>query len=141
MELTVTLEELYNGATKIARFSRNVICRKCRGTGAKDGKTKKCKTCGGTGAVLVHQRMGGFTVQMQQTCPKCGGKGKVFKKHCPHCHGQKIVREEKELTAEIEKGMPSNHQIVFERQSEQRPGMIPGNVIFRLRQAPHPVFR
>ncbi|KAJ0412694.1 hypothetical protein ATCC90586_002324 [Pythium insidiosum] len=65
VEMPVTLEELYNGAQKEARFMKNVICRKCRGTGAKGGK----------------------------------------------------------------------------RESEQRPGMIPGNVIFRLRQAPHARFR
>lgn len=142
MDLPVTLEELYNGAQKTARFARNVICRKCRGTGAKDGKTTPCKTCGGQGVVLVQQRMGpGFTVQMQQQCPKCGGKGKVFRHHCPHCHGHKVVKEEKELVAEIERGMPSDHRIVFERESEQRPGMIPGDVIFRLHQVPHPRFR
>lgn len=83
----------------------------------------------------------GFNVQMQQQCPKCGGRGKVFKTQCPHCHGHKVVTEAKLLTAEIERGMPSNHQIVFERESEQRPGMIPGDVIFRLHQAPHPRFR
>lgn len=142
VDVSVTLEELYNGATKQLQLARNSICRKCRGTGAKDGKTTTCKTCGGQGVVLVTQRMGpGFNVQMQQQCPKCGGRGKVFKTHCPFCHGHKVVKEEKVLTAEIERGMPSNHQIVFERESEQRPGMIPGDVIFRLHQVPHARFR
>ncbi|TYZ64947.1 hypothetical protein PybrP1_013226 [[Pythium] brassicae (nom. inval.)] len=142
VDVTVTLEELYNGAQKQVQLSRNGICRKCRGTGAKDGKTTTCKTCGGQGVVLVTQRMGpGFNVQMQQQCPKCGGRGKVFKTQCPHCHGHKVVKEEKLLTAEIERGMPSTHQIVFERESEQRPGMVPGDVIFRLHQAPHARFR
>lgn len=142
VDMPVTLEELYNGAQKQAQFSRNVICRKCRGTGAKDGKTTTCKTCGGAGVVMVQQRMGpGFTVQMQQPCPKCGGRGKVFTHQCPHCHGNKVVKEDKVLTAEVERGMPSTHQIVFERESEQRPGMIPGDVIFRLQQVPHDRFR
>lgn len=142
VDVSVTLEELYNGAQKQLQLTRNAICRKCRGTGAKDGKTTTCKTCGGQGVVLVTQRMGpGFNVQMQQQCPKCGGRGKVFKTHCPFCHGHKVVKEEKTLTADIERGMPSNHQIVFERESEQRPGMVPGDVIFRLHQVPHVRFR
>ncbi|KAF4135872.1 DnaJ central domain [Phytophthora infestans] len=142
VDMPVTLEELYNGAKKEAQFARNVICRKCRGTGAKGGKTTKCKTCGGSGHVLVEQKMGpGFTVQMQQPCPKCGGRGKTFKEACPFCHGNKVVKEDKVLTAEIERGMPSTHQIVFERESEQRPGMVPGDVIFRLHQVPHHRFR
>jgi DnaJ-class molecular chaperone len=38
IEIPVTLEELYNGAEKKFTFNKNVICRKCRGSGAKDGK-------------------------------------------------------------------------------------------------------
>ncbi|CAI5744698.1 unnamed protein product [Peronospora destructor] len=91
VDVSVTLEELYNGAEKQAQFARNVICRKCRGTGAKGG--------------------------------------------------HKVVKEKKVLTAEIERGMPSTHEIVFERESEQRPGMVPGNVVFRLQQVPHNRFR
>ncbi|CAH0494128.1 unnamed protein product [Peronospora farinosa] len=142
VDVSVTLEELYNGAEKKAQFARNVICRKCRGTGAKGGKTMTCKKCGGTGHILVNQKMGpGFTVQMQQPCPKCSGRGKTFKKACPVCQGHKVVKENKVLTAAIERGMPSAHEIVFERESEQRPGMMPGNVIFRLQQVPHKRFR
>lgn len=92
--------------------------------------------------VLVQKNMGpGFTVQMQQTCPKCGGRGKTFAKKCPHCHGHKVVKEEKTLTIEIERGMPANHEVVFERASDQRPGITPGNIIFRLHQMPHARFR
>nr|CCA15933.1 conserved hypothetical protein [Albugo laibachii Nc14] len=140
--LKVTLEELYQGTKKSATIQRNVICRKCRGTGAKDGKMKPCKKCGGRGVIHVQQRMGlGFNVQVQQPCPKCGGQGKTFKKKCPHCHGHKVTAEEKDFVVDIERGAPSNHQIVFERQSEQKPGMLPGNVIFQLQTKPHAAFR
>jgi DnaJ-class molecular chaperone len=44
MDLSVTLEELYNGAQKTVQFTRNVICRKCRGTGAKDGKVRRVRS-------------------------------------------------------------------------------------------------
>jgi DnaJ-class molecular chaperone len=37
--------------------------------------------------------------------------------------------------------MPSNHEIVFERESEQQPGITPGNVVFKLQQKPHPRFK
>uniref|UniRef100_A0AAV1UNJ3 Chaperone DnaJ n=1 Tax=Peronospora matthiolae TaxID=2874970 RepID=A0AAV1UNJ3_9STRA len=142
VDMPVTLEELYNGAQKQAQFSRHVICRKCRGTGAKGGKTSPCTKCRGKGHVIVEQQVGpGFTVQMQQPCPKCGGRGKTFKAACPFCHGHKVVEEDKVLTAEVERGMPSTHQIVFERESEQHPGMVPGDVIFRLYQVPHDRFR
>jgi hypothetical protein len=70
---------------------------------------------------MVQQQMApGFVVQMQEQCDACGGKGKMYKSKCPHCHGNKIVPNEKTLTAHIERGMPSNGEIRFERESEQR---------------------
>ena len=48
----VTLEDLYNGGERSARIKRNIICKKCKGTGAKGGQTKKCKQCGGRGVRL-----------------------------------------------------------------------------------------
>jgi len=142
VNVDVTLEELYNGGERSARVARNIICKKCRGTGAKGGATTKCPACDGRGFRIVQQQMApGFNVQMQQTCDRCGGKGQTFKTACPHCGGKKVVMEEKTLTATIEKGMPSDHEIVFERQSEQSPGITPGNVIFKLHQIPHQRFR
>jgi DnaJ-class molecular chaperone len=41
---------------------------------------------------------------------------------------------------EIEKGMSDGDEIVIERMAEQRPGIVPGNVIVRLRQQPHPTY-
>lgn len=141
VEIDVTLEDLYNGATRSARINRNSICPKCRGTGAKDGKTTKCKACGGKGVKTVHQQMApGFTVQMQQKCDRCGGKGVTYKHKCHHCHGHKVVPETKTLEATIERGMPSDYQIRFERESEQKPGVTPGDVIFLLKQRKHARF-
>lgn len=141
VEMEVTLEDLYNGAERAARINRNVICPKCRGTGAKGGETKKCNACSGRGVRMVHQQMApGFVVQMQDTCHECGGKGNVVKHSCPHCTGKKVVMDEKLLTAAIEKGMKSDAEIRFERQSEQYPGVTPGDVIFKLKQVPHPRF-
>jgi len=44
-----------------------------------------------------------------------------------------VVSEEKTLTGHIEKGMPSDAEIRFERESEQAPGITPGDVIFKLK--------
>ena len=49
--------------------------------------------------------------------------------------------EEKTLTADIERGMASDAQIKFERESEQSPGITPGDVIFRLHTPAHSRFR
>ncbi len=63
VEIEVTLEDLYNGGERQARISRNVICPKCKGSGAKDGATQKCGACGGRGVRMVNQQMApGFVV-------------------------------------------------------------------------------
>ncbi len=75
----------------MCRISRNVICKKCRGTGAKGGATTKCPACNGQGFRIVQQQMApGFNVQMQQTCDRCGGKGQTYKTACPNCGGKKV---------------------------------------------------
>jgi DnaJ-class molecular chaperone len=138
----VTLEDLYNGGERQARISRNVICPKCKGSGAKDGQTSRCNACGGRGVRMVNQQMApGFVVQMQETCGECGGKGQVFKTKCPNCGGRRVVPNEKTLVAHIEKGMPSDGEVRFERESEQTPGVTPGDVIFKFKQQPHARFR
>lgn len=76
--IQVELEDLYNGAYKELSLQKNVICPKCYGTGGKLGKTKQCDQCHGRGAVLQDVDTGmGFSIRMQNTCPKCKGKGIV----------------------------------------------------------------
>ncbi len=36
-QLSVGLEDLYNGATRKLAIQKNVLCTKCNGTGAQDG--------------------------------------------------------------------------------------------------------
>ena len=54
---------------------------------------------------------------------------------------EKCKREEKTLSATIEKGMPDNEEIVFKYESEQKPGQIPGDVVLKLKTVPHPMFK
>jgi DnaJ-class molecular chaperone len=53
---------------------------------------------------------------------------------------EKCKREDKRLTATIEKGMPDAEEIVFKYESEQKPGQIPGDVVLKLKTTPHPMF-
>jgi len=141
MDFDVTLEQLYSGTTSVFNVKRNVLCKHCRGTGAKEGATKQCPKCGGAGVTMSVQEIGpGFKVQMQTTCDACGGKGKIPKAQCPVCKGKKLLMEEKALNAVIERGMPNGFELVFERASEQSPDTIPGDVILVLKTKPHDRF-
>ena len=141
LDVSVDLSDLYNGATKSLEFEKNVVCSKCHGTGGKLGKTKKCPVCKGKGATMQNINMFGMEVQMQQECERCHGKGIIFSEVCPYCKGRKIVREKKELTLEIERGMENGQKIVFKGESEQAPDIIPGDLIITLKQRKHSFFK
>lgn len=141
IEISVELEDLYNGAVKEMSVQKNIVCPKCHGTGGKLGKTKQCHQCHGRGIVMQDVDTGmGFTFKMQNTCPRCQGKGITFSETCDHCKGRKVVKEDKKLRIDIEKGMKDGQNIIFERESEQHPDMVPGDLIVHLRQRQHKFF-
>ena len=74
--------------------------------------------------------MGFMKMQMQQPCNKCGGKGKTMKKKCPTCKANRLVSESKTFEVDVEPGMKNSDTIVFERQGEQVPDQIQGDITF-----------
>jgi DnaJ-related protein SCJ1 len=141
LDIHVELEELYNGAIKELSIQKNVVCSKCHGTGGKLGKTRQCPQCSGRGVVLQEVNTGmGFTMRMQNQCPRCAGKGITFTETCESCRGRKVIKEDKKLRIDVEKGMQDHQTIVFERESEQHPDMIPGDLIVTIKQNPHKFF-
>lgn len=73
-------------------------------------------------------------MQMQAACDKCGGRGITSDLNCPHCRGRKVVNDVKQLNIVVEKGMKDGDEVVFEREAEQIPDHIPGDVIFTVKQ-------
>jgi len=141
-EIEVELEDVYNGAIKETSIRRNEICKKCKGTGAKDKKTMKCKACDGQGVRLQSINSGfGFNMQMQVTCERCGGRGFLAAERCPHCGGQKVLNNLKKLEVQVEQGMGTGSEIVFAGESEQSPDFLPGDIIFVMKVKNHPRFR
>ena len=124
VRVDVTLEDIYNGAERTAEIERRVICRGCK----KNPRKKKCracsKSCPNEIKMVKRQMAPGFVVQQQQEVPS--------NEYCKN--------EKKKLTGAIEKGMPNDSKITFERESEQRPGYIPGDVIMIVRTRKHRTF-
>eukprot|EP00033_Pygsuia_biforma_P001968 GCRY01002191.1.p1 GENE.GCRY01002191.1~~GCRY01002191.1.p1 ORF type:complete len:414 (+),score=80.90 GCRY01002191.1:86-1327(+) len=140
--LDVSLKDLYLGKELNVALKKNVICPHCRGSGAEnEDDVVTCPVCHGQGVKIVKQQLApGFIQQMQTTCDHCGGKGKIVKSTCSVCHGHKTVVDEEEIVVFIEKGMKDGETLVYENEADQGPDMTPGDVIFQLQTAPHPVF-
>ncbi|KAG6908330.1 hypothetical protein DXG01_005241 [Tephrocybe rancida] len=134
-EFEVPLEDVYKGANIEFRAKKRILCDHCRGSGAaSDSDIHSCSTCGGSGVKLVKQQIfPGMFAQSQVTCNDCGGRGKVIKKQCPHCGGQKVVEHTADYTLEVTPGMPEGHEIVFEGESDESPDWEAGDIILRVR--------
>lgn len=99
--LKISLEEAFSGIEKTLKYSRNVKCQNCNGSGAEKGsKIEICQSCHGTGVLSISQ---GF-FSMRQTCPDCGGVGKKISTPCHKCHGEGIVPESTKTKIKIPAG-------------------------------------
>ncbi|KAK5867373.1 hypothetical protein PBY51_011873 [Eleginops maclovinus] len=143
-QLSVTLEEMYNGSTRKLGLQKNIICDSCEGYGGKKGSMEKCSSCKGRGVQVKVQQIGpGMIQQIQSVCADCQGQGEKFssKDRCKSCNGRKVERKKKVLEVHIDKGMRDGQKITFSGEGDQEPGLEPGDVIIVLDQKDHPLFR
>lgn len=120
--LRVTLEELYNGATKSIEIERSVICKGCEGSGGKAGAMKPCTGCSGRGFVMQYKQIGpGMVQQIQSICKECSGEGEIIneKDRCKECKGKKTIEEKKKIEVHVDKGMHDSQKITHRGESNQ----------------------
>ncbi len=107
-DLSISLEEAYEGKKQNIQFSTSEKCSSCRGNGSKPGSSpSRCSYCGGNGRVRSNQ--GFFTVQ--QTCPQCAGNGEEITDPCSDCNGQGNTRASKKIAVSIPKGVDDGTRI------------------------------
>lgn len=113
-------------------------CVECGGTGAAKGSNAvSCDTCGGQGQVRVSQ--GFFSIQ--QTCPRCKGRGQIIARPCDTCHGQGRVRSSRTLTVKIPAGVDNGDRIRLAGEGEAgRNGGPPGDLYVEIQVREHPIF-
>lgn len=121
-ELSVNLVDLYSSNSLKASVQRRVVCRGCH-LKPNDPKCRSCNRCPNE-IKVVNVQMGPFVTQQQQEVPS--------KQKCKH--------EDAVLDVHIEKGMRDGESLTFPRMAEERPGMLPGSVILKLKTKKHPLF-
>jgi len=102
----------------------------------KEGAAQSCSTCRGQGIRIITQQIGPMIQQMQTHCNDCKGKGTIIKDKdkCPHCGGNKVVPEEKQIEVHIDRGMQQGQKIVFYGEGEQEPNIEAGDIIVILKE-------
>ena len=131
--LKVSLEDIYNG--KVVKISVNRQRMKYPKGMDKDKAVQTCPQCEGRGFVIQVRRMGPMIQQVQTACPKCGSTGKIVAK------GVKQVKERKILEVPIDKGVKNGRKVKFDGESDEHPGLLPGDVIFVVEEKAHSRFK
>ncbi len=107
-QLELTLEEAVFGTTARIVVPTLSECETCNGSGAKPGThPASCQTCAGRGRVRVSQ--GFFAIE--QTCPRCHGRGTIITDPCHSCHGQGKVKKDKTLEVKVPAGVDTDDRI------------------------------
>ena len=107
-DLSISLEDAYNGKKQEINFSSSDKCERCDGYGAEPGsKPISCSTCGGQGKVRSSQ--GFFTIQ--QTCHTCSGSGEQISNPCKECKGMGKKQKNKTIFTTIPKGVDDGTRI------------------------------
>jgi len=132
------LEEAVAGVEKQIEIPTLVNCHHCNGSGSADEKTAACATCRGMGRV----RMQNGIFSIQQTCPHCGGSGRVIQNPCKACHGEGRLQEERMLSVRIPAGVDNGDRIRLNGQGEAGPGgSTAGDLYVEVRVRAHEIFQ
>ncbi|OKS87068.1 molecular chaperone DnaJ [Mucilaginibacter polytrichastri] len=139
IKVKLTLEEIASGAEKKIKVNKQVVCKTCEGSGAKDKSAfQTCSTCGGSGAVrrVTNTILG--QMQTTSTCPTCNGEGSVITSKCNVCHGDGVVRGEETISINIPAGVSEGMQLSMSGKGNAAPrGGVPGDLIILIEEIPH----
>lgn len=143
IELLVSLEDVYNGSDVEIVLTKKTICDHCRGSGADNpDDVETCSKCKGRGIFMEVRQMGpGFVQQIQRTCPKCDGKGKMFKSKCHVCGGGKLMDDIETYLLPIEKGVFDGHKVYLHNSANDYVDKKSSDLIFTVKTKQHEFYK
>ena len=113
--MSVTLQDAFNGKKSQIRIPSYEDCDLCSATGSADKSgPSTCSTCGGQGKVRSTQ--GFFSIE--RPCPTCGGEGSSIKNPCLKCSGSGQVKKQKTISVTIPAGVDTGTRIRISGEGE-----------------------
>ncbi|MEE9237102.1 MAG: molecular chaperone DnaJ [Thermoplasmata archaeon] len=142
MDISVTLEEVAEGAKREVDVPRRVTCQECKGTGAEGGVMTKCPHCNGTGQVGDVRRRGFSQMITITPCTRCGGRGQWPADTCKTCDGSGVIQETSRVMVSIPKGAYDGLSLRISGKGESGElGGAPGNLYIVLHIQEHDLFQ
>lgn len=137
-ELTQSFNDSVNGVTTTISITGEAPCSRCGGAGAEPGTSVDvCPTCSGTGVVAQNQGVFSFS----QTCPQCGGSGRIIPTPCTQCRGRGTEVRTRNIKVRIPAGVQDGATIrIPGKGNPGRSGGPAGDLLLKVHVTPHPVF-
>jgi molecular chaperone DnaJ len=138
-DLELTLEETFTGVEKTITIDALAACEPCRGRGCATAErcAQTCPTCGGMGKVRAQQ---GFFV-VERGCPNCRGSGEVISDPCPNCQGEGRALLQRKLAVKIPAGVDEGTRIRVGGEGEAGiRGAAAGDLYLFVHMKRHPIF-
>lgn len=119
--LEITLEEIFQGASKKVTVQKYVLCDGCKEF------VDDCDSCQGYGKVK------------DERCQTCKGLGYIDNSSytCDNCSGTKVVPIMKSFTIEIKPGLYNGQHIPYLGEGDEEPGAFAGDRIFVTKTLDH----
>jgi molecular chaperone DnaJ len=144
LRLTVDLdlEDVLKETKRRIRIKRSVTCKKCRGTGAKEGTAyETCSACHGSGEIRRVQSTFLGQIVNVVACARCGGEGRVVQEACQKCGGKGIVEAQETLEVTIPPGVATGNYLRLEgKGNEGARGGPPGELHVFVNIKDHQIF-
>jgi molecular chaperone DnaJ len=148
IRIMVPLERINHGGEESFRYSRQVSCPECGGSGAKPGTSPRtCPDCNGSGQKVLRQEgrreQGDFIFQQITTCPRCHGKGVIIDEPCQRCNGEGQIEQEESLKLTIPVGAEEGMALRIPGHGMPGPDAHtpPGDLFAIITTAPDPRFQ
>ena len=111
-DLTIDLEDAYEGATKRVTVRRPEQCETCNGRGYPPGAdARTCPECDGRGQTTQVQQTPLGRVQQTTTCRRCGGEGELYSETCSTCGGDGTTRQSTTLSVDVPAGISDGQSL------------------------------
>ena len=138
----ISFEEAVFGCEKELELMLKDTCKECGGTGAKPGTAPEtCSKCHGSGQVTYTQQSLFGMVRNVQTCPDCGGTGRIIKEKCTVCHGTGYTSSKKRIQVTVPAGIDDGQSIRIREKGEPgRNGGGRGDLLVEVQVAGSPIF-
>ena len=138
INLSLSIEDLYNGVHKKIKVKKKVQCFRCHGSGSETNEDSVCPVCHGTGMEIKTTRHEFGFSQVTQPCSNCHGTGKIILHPCKECEGTGLITADREIEFDVPPGMPGNAYMTVQGEGNEGPHRgISGNLIVAVTELPN----